>query len=106
MTHLRIKSCGAMTSLQDLGRIGHQRYGVSPAGAMDRPALVIANALVGNAPGVGRDIRVVRTGFKLNGEAPAVNAAPPRLGEHSAQILAELDYAADEIASMKAERVI
>ena len=28
-----------------------------------------------NAPGVGRDIRVVRTGVKLNGEAPAVDYA-------------------------------
>lgn len=80
----------------------------SVAQALSHPQIESRGMLAtfGNAPGVGRDIRVVRTGFKLNGEAPAVNAAPPRLGEHSAQILAELDYAADEIASMKAERVI
>jgi biotin-dependent carboxylase-like uncharacterized protein len=39
-----------MTSLQDWGRIGYQRFGVSPSGAMDRRCLAMANTLVGNAP--------------------------------------------------------
>jgi biotin-dependent carboxylase-like uncharacterized protein len=39
-----------MTSLQDRGRIGYQGFGVSPSGAMDRRALAMANALVGNPP--------------------------------------------------------
>lgn len=50
MTRLLIKSCGALTTLQDAGRTGYQRYGLSNAGAMDRTALAIANALVGNKP--------------------------------------------------------
>ena len=37
-------------TLQDTGRVGWQRYGVSRCGAMDTEALAIANALVGNAP--------------------------------------------------------
>ncbi|MGF9760840.1 biotin-dependent carboxyltransferase family protein [Microvirga sp. 0TCS3.31] len=37
-----------MTALQDRGRIGYQGFGVSPSGAMDRRALGMANALVGN----------------------------------------------------------
>ena len=37
-------------TLQDLGRVGWQRFGVSRCGAMDVEALAIANALVGNAP--------------------------------------------------------
>jgi biotin-dependent carboxylase-like uncharacterized protein len=40
-----------MTSLQDLGRFGWQRYGVGTSGAMDRLALAAANTLVGNAAG-------------------------------------------------------
>jgi biotin-dependent carboxylase-like uncharacterized protein len=48
MTRLVIKSCGALTTLQDAGRKGYQRYGLSNAGAMDQTALAIANALVGN----------------------------------------------------------
>ena len=37
-----------LTTLQDLGRPGYQRYGVSPGGAMDAFALRLANRLVGN----------------------------------------------------------
>lgn len=51
MTDLVVKSCGPMTSLQDFGRLGYQRFGVSPSGAMDRRSLAMANALVGNPPG-------------------------------------------------------
>ena len=54
-----------------------------------------------DAPGVGRDIRVLRTGIKLNHEAPAVDAPPPRLGEHSEQILAELGYTGEEIETLE-----
>jgi biotin-dependent carboxylase-like uncharacterized protein len=53
MTALVVTRCGPMTSLQDGGRIGWQRYGITTSGAMDRLALATANALVGNAPGAG-----------------------------------------------------
>lgn len=48
MSALRVVGCGPGTSLQDAGRFGLQRFGVSPAGAMDPLALAMANALVGN----------------------------------------------------------
>ena len=32
---LEILSPGALTSVQDLGRYGHGRYGVAPSGALD-----------------------------------------------------------------------
>jgi 5-oxoprolinase (ATP-hydrolysing) subunit C len=51
MTDLIVKACGPRTSLQDSGRIGAQRYGVSNSGAMDRLALAAANTLVGNGAG-------------------------------------------------------
>ena len=59
-----------------------------------------------NAPGIGRDIRVVRTGFKLNGEAPAVDNPPPLLGQHSDEILAELGYSAEDVEALKAEKAV
>ncbi|MGH2820261.1 MAG: biotin-dependent carboxyltransferase family protein [Actinomycetota bacterium] len=42
---------GTFTTIQDLGRFGFQRYGVTPSGAMDALALRAANLLVGNDPG-------------------------------------------------------
>jgi len=45
---LRIKVPGLSTTIQDLGRPGFQRLGVSPSGALDPVSLRAANALVGN----------------------------------------------------------
>ncbi|UCH48746.1 MAG: biotin-dependent carboxyltransferase family protein [Betaproteobacteria bacterium] len=40
---------GLLTTVQDLGRYGAQRFGVPVSGAMDRYSLRVANRLVGNA---------------------------------------------------------
>lgn len=45
---LRVRKPGLFTTLQDLGRPGLGRWGVSPCGAMDPLALTLANLLVGN----------------------------------------------------------
>src|SRR6266700_7078138 len=50
MTKLVIANIGPVSSVQDGGRHGAQRYGLTPSGAMDRLALASANCLVGNAP--------------------------------------------------------
>jgi 5-oxoprolinase (ATP-hydrolysing) subunit C len=50
MSKLVISAIGPASSVQDGGRHGAQRYGLTPSGAMDRLALAAANALVGNAP--------------------------------------------------------
>ncbi|MEZ5820358.1 MAG: biotin-dependent carboxyltransferase family protein [Xanthobacteraceae bacterium] len=50
MPQLLIASIGPASSVQDGGRPGSQRYGLTPSGAMDRLALAAANTLVGNAP--------------------------------------------------------
>ena len=46
---LEVITPGLLTSVQDGGRFGHQRIGMSPAGAMDLHAMRLANILVGNA---------------------------------------------------------
>ncbi len=48
MTALEIIQCSPGMSVQDAGRSGYRRFGVSTAGAMDRRALALANILVGN----------------------------------------------------------
>ncbi|MEW5835242.1 MAG: biotin-dependent carboxyltransferase family protein [Pseudomonadota bacterium] len=42
---------GLLTTLQDAGRPGHAALGIGRAGAADRPAWQLANALVGNTGG-------------------------------------------------------
>jgi biotin-dependent carboxylase-like uncharacterized protein len=48
MSKLVTSSMGPASSVQDGGRHGAQRYGLTPSGAMDRLALAAANCLVGN----------------------------------------------------------
>jgi biotin-dependent carboxylase-like uncharacterized protein len=50
MSKLLISAIGPASSVQDGGRYGAQRYGLTPSGAMDRLALAAANGLVGNTP--------------------------------------------------------
>lgn len=48
---LNIIEAGMFSTIQDLGRYGYRRFGVSLSGAVDPFSLAIANALVGNGPG-------------------------------------------------------
>lgn len=50
MSALRVIQAGPYSTVQDAGRFGSQRFGISPAGAADPALLAIANALVGNPP--------------------------------------------------------
>ncbi len=49
-TAIEVVSPGLLTTVQDLGRLGYQRFGVPVSGAMDAWALRAGNALVGNPP--------------------------------------------------------
>ncbi|MBQ7559308.1 MAG: biotin-dependent carboxyltransferase family protein [Synergistaceae bacterium] len=48
---LKIQSPGPLTSVQDLGRWGHQAIGMPVSGAMDAPALIRGNILLCNPDG-------------------------------------------------------
>ena len=60
----RVLSPGILSSLQDLGRTGYQRLGVSPCGAMDPLALRLANRLAGN-PESAACLEVTLPGLQL-----------------------------------------
>jgi antagonist of KipI len=91
---------GLLTTVQDLGRFGHQRVGVPPSGPMDRAAFLVANRLVGNPDAAAalectikgprlevRQAAVIAVtgapmGFTVNGEeAPSWTAVGVRPGD-------------------------
>lgn len=47
---LHVLNAGPMLTVQDRGRSGLRKFGVSAAGPIDAPALELANALCGNGP--------------------------------------------------------
>jgi biotin-dependent carboxylase-like uncharacterized protein len=62
--YLEVTEPGMLTTVQDRGRYGYQRYGVPVSGAMDEFALRAANLLVGNDEGAaGLEITVVGPGI-------------------------------------------
>jgi formyl-CoA transferase len=59
-----------------------------------------------NVPGADRDIRILRTGIKMDGNAPSVSAPPPELGQDNEDILSSLGFSNDEIDNLAKEGVL
>jgi biotin-dependent carboxylase-like uncharacterized protein len=74
MTSLAITSIGPASSVQDGGRFGAQRYGLTPSGAMDRLGLAAANCLAGN-PLFAPAIELGPYGAALTARGAAVRVA-------------------------------
>ncbi len=74
MAALLVVDPGPLATLQDLGRIGYQRFGVTVSGAMDQYALRLANRLVGNEAGEAA-VEFTLAGGTYALEAPACRIA-------------------------------
>lgn len=71
---LRIVAAGPGVTLQDAGRRGHLRFGVTPAGPMDDGAFIAANLAVGAAPGAAV-IEVSLGGVELEADGAPIGLA-------------------------------
>jgi len=89
---LTVLSGGPLSTIQDLGRLGHMQSGFSPNGAMDSDAAGLANLLVGNPAGEGV-VEMTLSGMKLSFDChsaialtgadmePTLNGAAVRMNE-------------------------
>ena len=59
-----------------------------------------------DVPVIERNIKVLKTGFKIDKNRPSVLFRPPLLGEHTTEILNELGYLKEDIDKMRAEGCI
>jgi len=78
---IEVLRAGPLTTVQDLGRPGLAHLGVPRSGALDQPALRLANGLVGNPPGTaGLEITLTGCALRLRTDAVvAVTGAPARV---------------------------
>ncbi|WP_272828307.1 biotin-dependent carboxyltransferase family protein [Paenibacillus thiaminolyticus] len=70
---IRVEAAGLLTTVQDSGRVGFQKYGVLASGAMDTVALRLANLLAGNQEGAAA-LEITLLGPKLVFDKAAVIA--------------------------------
>ncbi len=94
---LSVEAVGPLVTVQDLGRPGNARLGVSPSGAADRGALRLANRLLGNPAGAAA-LEVLLGGLVLRADEPAVVAvtgapAPITVGDSPAPLCAPVRLA-------------
>jgi biotin-dependent carboxylase-like uncharacterized protein len=75
---LKVVRPGLFDTLQDLGRTGYMALGMPTAGAMDRIALTLGNALCGNPPGTaGLEIGVMGPDLLVEAESVRVALVGP-----------------------------
>jgi len=77
-----------------------------PVELFDDPHLNVAGGLLPVTLEDGRVTKLPNIPLSVDGERPELRRDLPRVGEHSAEIAAEIGYSADEIAALQAAKVI
>ena len=67
MTAIRITRTGPLCTIQDAGRFGMLRHGISASGPMDRAAFERAAAWIGGAGAAGIEFTMAGIGFVVEG---------------------------------------
>jgi antagonist of KipI len=105
---ISVISAGFQTTVQDCGRFGLRKFGVTPGGALDSVSLRLANLLVGNSEGVaGLEISSGRVRLKVNGErliAWSGGEFELRVEDHPVPILHLARVSADAIIEISPKR--
>ena len=90
------------------------RIGVPTGAVLTVPEVLRSDQITGrgflaafeNAPGVGRDIEVARTGVKLDRKPAAVDSPPPELGQHNREIWGRFGISASELERLERDGII
>ncbi|WP_348645218.1 biotin-dependent carboxyltransferase family protein [Methylobacterium sp. BTF04] len=82
---LAIRDCSGAVGLQDTGRVGYQRQGLSASGPVDSLAMAAANVLVGNPAGT------LAIEFGLGGGILRAEGGPIRVGIAGAPCVLRVD---------------
>ena len=57
-------------------------------------------------PGFDHPVTQTRAGFKMPGAEPEISGPPPRLGEHSVEVLRSLGYSDEDISNLRSAGAI
>ena len=79
----------------------------SPQDVLDDPQVAAMGYLQRvDYPGAAGPVPISDTPFRLSATPGTIRRRPPLLGEHTDEILAELDFAPDQIAQLRAEQIV
>jgi len=103
--------CAERTTEAAIAELAEARI---PAGPVLTPAQVLADPHVAarklfkptDYPGLPRPAPLKETPVRLSETPGGVRTRPPTLGEHTERILTDLGYSAEEIAALRAKRVV
>jgi crotonobetainyl-CoA:carnitine CoA-transferase CaiB-like acyl-CoA transferase len=57
-------------------------------------------------PGASRPVPLIETPFRLSATPGSIRTRAPLLGEHTDEVLGEIGYGADEIADLRANKIV
>ena len=103
--------CDGRTVKEVLDILGQHRIPaaemLSPQGVLDDPHVRATGMLKAvEYPGAARPVPMVGTPFTLSSTPGTIRSRPPLLGEHSDEVLRELDYSPLDIAGLRKDAVI